>query len=79
MRPADAIPLGAIGHPAVKPGILEIKDWFWELRCRLYQCINRRPGGRPHRRRLIRRPEFRRAKTRNGVRGATTAGNAAPA
>jgi 3-isopropylmalate dehydrogenase len=39
---ADAIYLGAIGHPGVKPGILE-KGILLELRFRLDQYINLRP------------------------------------
>jgi len=42
LRQADAILLGAIGHPDVKPGILE-KGLLLELRFRLDQYINLRP------------------------------------
>ena len=38
----DAILLGAIGHPDVKPGILE-KGLLLELRFQLDQYINLRP------------------------------------
>jgi len=42
LRQTDAILLGAIGHPDVKPGILE-KGLLLELRFRLDQYINLRP------------------------------------
>lgn len=42
LRQVDAILLGAIGHPDVKPGILE-KGLLLELRFRLDQYINLRP------------------------------------
>jgi len=42
LRQADAIYLGAIGHPKVKPGILE-KGILLELRFQLDQYINLRP------------------------------------
>jgi 3-isopropylmalate dehydrogenase len=42
LRQADAILLGAIGHPDVKPGILE-KGLLLELRFQLDQYINLRP------------------------------------
>jgi 3-isopropylmalate dehydrogenase len=42
LKASDAILLGAIGHPDVKPGILE-KGLLLELRFRLDQYINLRP------------------------------------
>ncbi len=42
MRKFDAIFLGAVGHPDVKPGILE-KGLLLELRFQLDQYINLRP------------------------------------
>ncbi|MBM4000029.1 MAG: 3-isopropylmalate dehydrogenase [Planctomycetes bacterium] len=42
LRAYDAVLLGAIGHPKVKPGILE-KGLLLELRFRLDQYINLRP------------------------------------
>jgi 3-isopropylmalate dehydrogenase len=42
LKTADAILLGAIGHPDVKPGILE-KGLLLELRFKLDQYINLRP------------------------------------
>ncbi|MEO2009023.1 MAG: isocitrate/isopropylmalate family dehydrogenase, partial [Pirellulaceae bacterium] len=42
LRKFDAILLGAVGHPDVKPGILE-KGLLLELRFQLDQYINLRP------------------------------------
>src|SRR6476660_5425180 len=42
LRKFDCIYLGAVGHPDVKPGILE-KGLLLELRCQLDQYINLRP------------------------------------
>src|SRR5438132_14262160 len=42
LRRLDAIYLGAVGHPDVKPGILE-KGLLLELRFQLDQYINLRP------------------------------------
>ena len=42
LRKMDAIYLGAIGHPEVKPGILE-KGLLLKLRFELDQYINLRP------------------------------------
>ena len=42
LKTFDAILLGAIGHPEVKPGILE-KGLLLELRFQLDQYINLRP------------------------------------
>ena len=51
LRKFKAIFLGAVGHPQVKPGILE-KGILLRLRFELEQYINLRPGETLPRRRL---------------------------